>query len=392
MNLESISINKLVFYMLFAGYEFIGVARDIFIAIDACMILICFEIFAILLMRTKRTSYTFKINLGWAIIFFEMGVIGFLGTYYSFFFVSEEDPLFIFLLNVVGTILLISIIGIFEYLIKKYHNTHYIIAILGIPAVIIINIESIKNLGLIVQNVYTLVLFIFTLIFFRKLIQNSSGSIRKHLILFTMAFYMLMISNMMTTIDSLLTQESLGLNVEWISLIFRILKILSLFVMSYVILRLPVFTEVNWRENLVHILAIHRNSCVAMFGHKFIQNLIEQSQHDIESNNPPENLSDDLIAGGMVGIANMLKEILRSKQELKIVDHGDMKILMEHGKFVTIALSVKEEMMIYREKLVQLRIMIENSFEKILENWDGNLAYFEPISMMVANIFESSIK
>jgi hypothetical protein len=98
-------------------------------------------------------------------------------------------------------------------------------------------------------------------------------------------------------------------------------------------------------------------------------------------------VAEELAAGGMIGITAMLKEISKSTENLKVIDHGDLKILLEHGPHIILALNVKEDMMIYRDKLAQLCESIEKLFSNIFESWDGNMKYFEPIKPLVESIF-----
>ena len=104
----------------------------------------------------------------------------------------------------------------------------------------------------------------------------------------------------------------------------------------------------------------------------------------------PEGVSDELRAGGFLGITTLLKEMAQSETPLNIIDHGDLKIMLEHGEDVLLVLYVREEMRIYREKLEILRKRIENLFEDILKSWDGNLNIFQPIMPMITEIFQPS--
>ena len=83
----------------------------------------------------------------------------------------------------------------------------------------------------------------------------------------------------------------------------------------------------------------------------------------------------------------MLVWEFQSTEELKRIDHGDLKILLEHGSNVFIALLVKEEMKIYWDKLERLHRTIDSLFGSILESWNGNLEYFEPLRIIVEEDF-----
>ena len=135
--------------------------------------------------------------------------------------------------------------------------------------------------------------------------------------------------------------------------------------------------EVKWKENLIQIYIIHKEKGTPLFYRNFRQEEIEQE----------EDMTQDLVAGGMVGITTMLKEISGSAEELKIIDHGDQKIMLEHGNLYIVALNVNREMLVFREKLRKLKKNIDFVFTKILETWDGNMKVFESMRDIVEEIF-----
>ena len=63
------------------------------------------------------------------------------------------------------------------------------------------------------------------------------------------------------------------------------------------------------------------------------------------------------------------------RDNYRALDHGDLKILLEHGDNFFIALLAREDMNIYWDRLNRLHKTIESLFRGILKAWDGNLAY-----------------
>ncbi|MFX1298856.1 MAG: hypothetical protein ACFFD2_28855, partial [Promethearchaeota archaeon] len=151
----------------------------------------------------------------------------------------------------------------------------------------------------------------------------------------------------------------------------------SFILMAVILLRLPIFFEVNWRENLIQIFIVHKLKGIPLFHDTFRQ--IDAQKGAV---------SEDLVAGGMVGITTMLKEISQSTEEVKIIDHGDLKILLEHGPDIFTALIVKSEMFIYWDKLARLQKTFEKVFGNLILSWDGNLAYFEPLKNIINDEFQ----
>jgi hypothetical protein len=163
----------------------------------------------------------------------------------------------------------------------------------------------------------------------------------------------------------------------------RVIKLISFLVFFAVIQQLPIFLEVNWRENLVQIIIIHKNSGLSIFH----QNFTEKDNQEEASET--QDGDDMLVAGGFIGITTMLKEISQSSETMKLFDHGDVKLLCEYGENLLIILYAKEPMHIYWDKLARLRASIEKLFGETLNTWKGgDIGYFDPIKVLVKNEFE----
>ena len=99
-------------------------------------------------------------------------------------------------------------------------------------------------------------------------------------------------------------------------------------------------------------------------------------------------MDKELVAGGMIGISAMLKEISQSTKDLKTIDHGDQKIVLEHSDYFFIALNVQEEMQIYLDKLDQLKKLVKMYYEDFIKNWTGDMEVFQPIGNIINEIFQ----
>jgi len=188
---------------------------------------------------------------------------------------------------------------------------------------------------------------------------------------------MWMVGAAMTTLNATEIMYNLGINVVLTNLTGKLIQIGGFLAIALIVAKLPIFIEVKWEENMIQIYIIHKEIGTPLF-HK---NFREENQEITET------LMKDLVAGGMAGITTMLKEISGSAEELKIIDHGDQKIMLEHGDKYLIALNVEEEMLIYRERLRKLRKFLDAEFTDILASWDGNMKVFEPIEGIVEKLF-----
>jgi len=85
-------------------------------------------------------------------------------------------------------------------------------------------------------------------------------------------------------------------------------------------------------------------------------------------------VSEDLVSGGLTGIQSMLQEISRSKESIKVLDHGDLKIIFHHGKYTTAVLFVTKELYVFHEKLNRFHKSFEYMNKDELKDFHGNIS------------------
>ena len=351
--------------------------RDIFLIIDAIQFSIYLELVIFSLYRAFRKKNTIKVNGRWAIIFASFGsieIFSLLNIYFDYYS-GELGIRTVFILNSISTL---AIVFLFEYFYKRYQDTKYIITFLGFIIAFLTSIFY-TDIMLKIIGIYYILLFGFTIAFFKRLITISSGSLRISVIIFTLSFYSLMIGNFIKNDITIQNLSEYGFDVVSTGFFARGLKITSILLMSVVLFNLPIFLEVNWRDSLINIIIIHKEVSVSIANFEF--------QPQANNKNINNHISEELVAGGMIGITTMLKEISQSKEELKVLDHSDVKILLEYGKNIIIALSVKEEMHIYREMMIELKEKIEKIFGSVLEKWHGDMRVFDPLNSLISTIF-----
>ncbi|MFX1295183.1 MAG: hypothetical protein ACFFD2_10075, partial [Promethearchaeota archaeon] len=96
-----------------------------------------------------------------------------------------------------------------------------------------------------------------------------------------------------------------------------------------------------------------------------------------------DGLEKFIISGGLIGISQIISNLIDSKKHLKFVDHGDVKLLFEYGKFLTNVLIVDEKLEILHEKLKKFTKLIEDLYEDNLRSWDGNINHFNLLNSIV---------
>ncbi|NVM03863.1 MAG: hypothetical protein HWN67_16145 [Candidatus Helarchaeota archaeon] len=131
-------------------------------------------------------------------------------------------------------------------------------------------------------------------------------------------------------------------------------------------------SELNWRKRIHYIYLILPNG-TCIFDHSF------KVEKDIEPH---------LVAGGLTGISMLIQEVTKDKTKIKIVEQEEMTILLEHGKYLSVALITEENLMTLRNKLAKLIQEVENFYQEELEAYSGDISVFPKISRFIQMIFE----
>jgi hypothetical protein len=80
-------------------------------------------------------------------------------------------------------------------------------------------------------------------------------------------------------------------------------------------------------------------------------------------------------------------ETIPSKGQMRLIDRGNVKILFEQGKYVSLALFASEGSAETRELLASFLSRFEASYGNILKKWDGSLGAFNGVDELVKSIF-----
>lgn len=119
-----------------------------------------------------------------------------------------------------------------------------------------------------------------------------------------------------------------------------------------IFLRLPI---TNWKDLLLHIYIFY-NSGILLFDYPFVE--FEKKNDSV------------LISGSLVGMISILKEVVQGDKFIKIIDHGDRKIIfeMDTTKQIIFALIVKEDLTIFHQKVLTLIEDFERYYQNLIEN------------------------
>ena len=121
---------------------------------------------------------------------------------------------------------------------------------------------------------------------------------------------------------------------------------------SKFILRLPI---INWTDSLLQMY-IFCNSGILLYDYSFMET--EKKNDSV------------LISGGLVGMMTILKEVVQGERFIKIIDHGDRKIIFETNTTnqIIFALITTENLTIFHQKLLTLIEEFEKHYQNLIEN------------------------
>ncbi len=118
--------------------------------------------------------------------------------------------------------------------------------------------------------------------------------------------------------------------------------------------------EKEWFESLKHLYVIHKSG-ILIYDHSF-----KDKKNDTES---------DLISGGIIGLISVLKEIVQGKERLRVIDHGDNKLLFKFSpiKDVIFVLVIKEDLIVLRDKLDRFALEFVQNYKPKLDKLNNSI-------------------
>jgi hypothetical protein len=83
-----------------------------------------------------------------------------------------------------------------------------------------------------------------------------------------------------------------------------------------------------------------------------------------------------------------MAEIIKSEDQLRTVDHQDLKLLFEYGTYTTIVLISSENLHVYHSKLTEFSLKFEEKYQDLLSRWSGEIYGFDQTTDIIEEIFE----
>ena len=119
--------------------------------------------------------------------------------------------------------------------------------------------------------------------------------------------------------------------------------------------------EKEWYESLIHFYVIHKSGLL-LYEHEFTK---------VE-----ERAESNLVSGGIIGLTTILGEIVKGKEKLRTIDHGDKKLMFKYSpdKDVIFVLLIGEDLFVLRNKLNLFILEFTDEYQEKVEKLQGVVA------------------
>ncbi|WXG47119.1 MAG: hypothetical protein WED05_10750 [Candidatus Atabeyarchaeum deiterrae] len=100
------------------------------------------------------------------------------------------------------------------------------------------------------------------------------------------------------------------------------------------------------------------------------------------------NVNSELVGAFLDALSSFAMETIPSKGQMRLIDRGNVKVLFEQGKYVSLALFASDNSTETRALLVSFLSKFEEDYGEVLKNWDGSLNVFNGLEDLVKSIFK----
>lgn len=263
-------------------------------------------------------------------------------------------------LFIIGSFICLTFI--LEFCLKK---TKYIFTIYMVAGFVFLNVIGANALNLLIY-LLPFPFFCISLWYF-VFIRPTSGFLRRRMILAVFGFLNLLVGfflryNFMVQLFG-----------TYIYLVGTIISIFGVILIGYGFIAFSTFSDIKWKEKLREIFVISEGG-ICIFAYSF------------EKKTPLDDT--DLIAGGFSGIQSMLSEMVKTSENLQLINYQNLKIMLEQGRKVFFILIINEESSFLYFKLKHFSEEFQNFFQDVLAKWTGKIEVFQPTRALIDRIFE----
>jgi hypothetical protein len=255
-----------------------------------------------------------------------------------------------------------------ESLIKKTRHW-FTIGFLGLSITILFFPNDLYNTVQMIYYIFAPVLILFVVIFLFYLMSMTTGAVRKK---FFVVFIGLVLYGTGYALSARIFNipEAISEATVLTGLVFTALGFIEI----------PMLEEIHWHDYLLHVFTFHIDSSACIHDERLVKT------------NQDEMVSADLFSSGVTGVIGIIKEMIQSEKKLKVLDHEDKKILLEYGKYVTVALVTRKDLDILHGKLRAYISRVETELGPLFEKWRGEVTRFvDPMKAITNDIFKTII-
>ncbi len=135
--------------------------------------------------------------------------------------------------------------------------------------------------------------------------------------------------------------------------------------------RMPPFIEIDWYDKLESIFIMHPSG-VCIYNHYF--------------NKPSVEIHENLITSVITSIRVLLEKIT-DQRGVSVIKKDQNTVIIFPGKHVFCVLICKDDLEAGRFLVKKMTDRIESVLSPILDQWGGDMAAFDPIDQMRAEVF-----
>ncbi|MBN1214520.1 MAG: hypothetical protein JXA99_03665 [Candidatus Lokiarchaeota archaeon] len=161
---------------------------------------------------------------------------------------------------------------------------------------------------------------------------------------------------------------------EMITLIIALMSLIGASIPSTYIAH-KYLKQRHWEKTLRHLFVLSKSG-TSMYDYSF----------GIEAKNP------ELISGMISALTSFIKEATGSKKSLRTIDQQDKKLILNHGKYITVALLCDKDLPIIHKRISGFTESFENNYGKYLLNWNGEQSIFKGTEALITKYFPVSME
>ncbi len=334
--------------------------------------------------RTRESKNYVSLSYGLYYFFILLGFLTYSFRRYEFvntflwelFLIESTFSYFLYFLSIfimgIGSLIFSFTL---EYNYRQYLKTHYGFSLSLIFMMFMILILRETPFFFPILNTFAAVSALFPFVFLYYLIKNSLGKIRNKLILglFSLSISISGIIGLSDQVIKIL--RNLDPNYQGYLLLFKILAIIGLILMIFSFFGFSLLLEAHWKGNIISLFIIDKQHGKRVY----TKNFIELDESNLEKR--------EVLAGGIKGIIDIMNELSKSDEKLRIIDKENLKFILDHGEKIISCLYVKRNLINIHYFLNIITRQFENTFSDVYEQGIENNEFFKPIDGIIKKLF-----